>query len=641
MKFPSLTYIGTEALASFKRFFLPLVFAFIGTYASILLAEYRFNAEHHFFDTEFLGRVVHTCMLGLPFSLGCMLYIERSDKAFLKWLLPASVLILMMAYGVYMAPARYFSDLRLTIIFFVFIIVMHLWVAIAPYIHADERQGFWRFNEILFTRIFTAVLFSVVLYAGLTLAMLSCKMLLKIDIDGKRYLELWELIAGVFNTWFFLSGIPTDYEELNSEKVFPKGLKIFTQYILIPLVSVYMLILYAYGIKILFLWKLPIGWVSMPILWYAEVGILAVLLVYPLRNDEQNAWVRFFARFFFTATLPLILLLYIATWTRIDTYGITEKRYYLLIVGTWLACISVYYIFSKQKNIRYIPVSLALIGALSWFGPWGAFAVSQRSQLHRLETLLIRNKIWKPGEKITDAVTTWNPDDENKMRAIIDYLVDRNDVMALKYLFNPNLFNLNIINLDNYYQRQKANSFDYNNNYYGKEQLKNNLMAMLINKKPSMDVFGKTPSYVPPKNPVSKGFYRAVDNKYGINIGGYNKVYNFHYNHPSDNKSSFKQWINISDKDSLEVKRDSINANCLDFYRKNKIAEKADFKDLIKKLMAKYGSNGDRLPYTEVMLDAKGEFNMRFVMKYIRIEGPVDFTDSTEITDLDGLILIR
>jgi predicted Na+-dependent transporter len=68
-------------------------------------------------------------------------------------------------------------------------------------------------------------------------------------------------IGVIFNTWFFLAGIPLDLEEIDKEVKYEKVIKLFAQFVLIPVTSIYLLILYAYEIKILFDWELPNGWV--------------------------------------------------------------------------------------------------------------------------------------------------------------------------------------------------------------------------------------------------------------------------------------------------------------------------------------------------------------------------------------------
>ena len=102
----------------------------------------------------------------------------------------------------------------------------------------------------------------MVLYIGLSLALLAVDKLFNAHINGKVYLRLLIIIAGLFNTWFFLSGVPKNVSDISEKIIYPKGLKVFTQFVLIPLISIYLVILYAYMFKIIFTWNIPKGWVS-------------------------------------------------------------------------------------------------------------------------------------------------------------------------------------------------------------------------------------------------------------------------------------------------------------------------------------------------------------------------------------------
>jgi len=137
-----------------------------------------------------------------------------------------------------------------------------LLVMIAPYLEKGQVNGFWQYNKTLFFRLFVAVIFSIVLFAGLAIALAALDKLFGVSVPGKRYAELWVLLAGLFAPWFFLAGVPEDLEGLDAIQEYPKGLKIFAQYILLSLVIVYLLILYAYLLKILTQWSWPKGWVS-------------------------------------------------------------------------------------------------------------------------------------------------------------------------------------------------------------------------------------------------------------------------------------------------------------------------------------------------------------------------------------------
>lgn len=283
--------------------------------------------------------------------------------------------------------------------------VFHLAVSFAPFLLHKQVDAFWHYNKILFLRIYTAGLYSTVLFGGLAGVLGSLNALFGISINSDTYVILGCTVFGVFNTLFFLAGIPSEPNQAHQNSDYPKGLLMFTQFVLVPLVSIYMFILFAYEIKIVFTLNLPKGWISSLIIAFSIVGILANLLVYPLRNSSDQGWIRFFARWFYLLMFPLLALFYWAILYRINAYGFTEERYYLLVTAIWLTGIGLYMVFSAQKNILFIPVTLAVIGLFSLYGgPLKATSVSLRSQLGRLAQLVNSTEIKTDGNKQQQAV---------------------------------------------------------------------------------------------------------------------------------------------------------------------------------------------------------------------------------------------
>jgi len=122
-------------------------------------------------------------------------------------------------------------------------VALHLFVAFAPFTGSGEINGFWHYNKLLLLRLITTAVYTVVLYAGLALALAALDNLFGMSVPGKRYAELWIIILGLFNTWSFLAGIPENLSPLEESTDYPKGIKIFAQYILFPLVIIYLVIL--------------------------------------------------------------------------------------------------------------------------------------------------------------------------------------------------------------------------------------------------------------------------------------------------------------------------------------------------------------------------------------------------------------
>jgi hypothetical protein len=129
------------------------------------------------------------------------------------------------------------------------------------------------------------------------------------------------------------------------------------------------------------------------VLGFSVSGILALLLVYPAQEQAENRWIKTFAKWYYVALIPLVIMLLLAIARRLSDYGVTENRYFVLVLGLCLSLVVLYFVLSRHQNLRVIPITLCVVAFLSAFGPWGAFAVSERSQMKRLKSLLAKNSI--------------------------------------------------------------------------------------------------------------------------------------------------------------------------------------------------------------------------------------------------------
>ena len=296
------------------------------------------------------------------------------------------------------------------------VVLVHLFVSFAAFILSNSETKFWQYNKNLFINFILSLLFTGVLTLGVVLALLAVQNLFAIDLDEKLYGET-ALFLGIFgNTLIFLLFNGNGIDDLENDTQYPVVLKFFTQFILIPLLLLYVVILYFYAAKILISWELPQGWVSYLILAYALLGILALLLVHPLRNDSARSWVRIFSTAFYYSLIPLIILLFTAIFTRILEYGYTEPRYYVLLLAVWLLTIQLYFIFYKKTTIKFIPMSLFAFGIFALVFPFlNSFSVAIRSQKNQLENILVSNNLLKEGTINFDKEIS-----DTTMRSIVD-----------------------------------------------------------------------------------------------------------------------------------------------------------------------------------------------------------------------------
>jgi hypothetical protein len=425
MVLPSIQNLIKDVKYVIARFPLEIVFAAIGTTAAIISIQ---NDNMDSILSNWCTRIIMMANLGLLISLSASLYVEsRAVKSPQRYLYKIIIALIVSCTVFLLNPLQQGGDY---IRFFLLSLAGHLLVSFAAYIHADSIQGFWQFNKTIFIRFLMGMLDSAVLYLGLAAAIGATKFLFNIDLGSNAYSILFVLIAGIFNTTFFLAGIPKDLDALNTDFTYPKGLKIFTQYVLIPLATIYVIILLAYEVKILIEWNLPKGLVSNLILGYAVFGILAILMIFPIREQEENTWIKTYARSFYFLMLPLIVLLFLAVGTRVFRYGITESRYFLIMLAIWLLMITVYSLLSRKQNIRLIPVSLCLFTLFCVYGPQSAFSVSKYSQTKILTDIFKKNNAFKDHKMVRPQKIT----EKDGIRAAktIRFIVENYDYSALQ-----------------------------------------------------------------------------------------------------------------------------------------------------------------------------------------------------------------
>jgi hypothetical protein len=417
MRLPSIQQVLHESNRTLQRFPFVITSAIVGTLSALALVDYDPPPS-----SSLLFNLLVAAVVGIPFLLAIALFAEGRKWPRLRNFGAQSFGVILLAAYAFTIPSALIGAPLYHLFRFQMLLVSVLFlVTVASYILRLTPTGFWHFNKTLFFRLLIAVLFSQVLYAGLAIALAALQNLFGLDVPGRRYFQLWILVTGIFGVWFFLSGVPDDVEDLETSTDYPGSIKVFAQYILLPVVSVYFVILYAYLGKILIEWNWPRGWVSGLILGFSSTGLATLLLLYPIRERSENVWIKVAWRWFFVVLIPLTVVLFLAIGRRISDYGITEPRYIAIVYGIWLVAMIAYFTLSKTKNIRVISGSLCVLALLISFGPWGAFQISQGSQIARLKELLVRDSILVDNT-VQKAPQSVSAEDRGQISAVVGYL---------------------------------------------------------------------------------------------------------------------------------------------------------------------------------------------------------------------------
>ncbi len=384
---------GTAVYKTLKRF--PLTVIFLVALACLFIYRNEASYEKLQLIEATLNRVMGTLVLGVALSLFATMLQERISKklnlweAILAYVLQLALLFLFYQFvfmSTEMVPnvTLVFSTAAL-LLGFIFL----------PYLF--NNQSFEIYVIKLITKAAVSAFFTLSLSLGLVAVLASIKALLIADLNSNLYLYTFVIGWLVFAPVHFLSDLP-DQPARYRLRDYSWVLKIAFTYIALPILSIYTVILYLYFGKVLITQNWPTGVVSYLVVAYSAVGIATIFFLWPYKT--RNKWVNIFIETYTKAIFPLLIMMFIAIGLRINQYGFTENRYFILIIGIWTTLVMIFININKGRNNIVFLTSLALALLISVYGPANAFNISKHSQNNRLNSILNTYNMIEDGQVI-------------------------------------------------------------------------------------------------------------------------------------------------------------------------------------------------------------------------------------------------
>lgn len=389
-----------------------------------------------------LARLWLTAMIGIPFFTALVVFGEDRQWNITRKAIGHAIGFLLLG------TIWYFLDLKgpaaeykMMPVYVSTLLVAHLLVAIAPFLNQRPVRDFWEYNKQIFANFIIGAAFTYILMMGLGLAILAVDRLFDLNLDGRIYIRLFAVLAGIFNTAYFLYHFPNTYSFEKEQFSYNFLFKTLCKFILIPIVGLYFVILYAYSLKILITWNLPHGWVGSLVIGFSVAGIFTYLLNFYLPEQDDSWLVAAYRKWLWWIMLPMTALLFVAIGRRVSDYGVTEPRYLVIQLGVWLLLNCLYFLLSRKDNIKIIPISLAIF-TLAWaYGPFSASAVSERSQLSRVKTILGNNGRFENGQFKPGAALLTEPE-YNNLQSALDFFERREAMEVIDHYLPTSVKNL-------------------------------------------------------------------------------------------------------------------------------------------------------------------------------------------------------
>ncbi len=338
--------------------------------------------NHMDFDSEqLLVKLALVLSLGIPISAMITLTIERLNLNYFYRIGLALGVIVYCGVFYYLIPEE--IGQRFMIRYAIVTAIAYFLFTLVPYVWKREKYGLYCVK--LLVSFFVTYLYTLVLFLGVIAIIFAVDFLFELDISEKIYFDTFIAAVGLFGLTYFLGKVPNIDDELGDYN-YPSVLRVLLVSIIVPLISVYTLVLHAYLIRVL----VSIGWsdgfVSQLVIWYGFVSVILMVLLYPLIEDSKI--VKAFYKYYPYAMIIPLIMLAITMTIRINAYGFTILRALVFVAWLWFVLSVAHVIVKKGRISQNLVVGFILLFGLAVFSPVNVFTASDSAQTKRLSNLL-------------------------------------------------------------------------------------------------------------------------------------------------------------------------------------------------------------------------------------------------------------
>ncbi len=322
-------------------------------------------------------------LFSTPATLAVSLFAESKFSKLNATLIVLAVYVVIVIYSLVFIKQELSDAQGVQHAIIVFMLVLLNFVA--AFLKNREELSLWEFSRRGILNMIVSGLFAFVLFAGLSLAAWAVEVLFQYKTNERIYGNIAVFSVLIFGSVHFLSQIPSKEKILQLKAEFNSVVRFLGLYILLPLVNLYLIILYVYLLKIIVVWELPIGLITKPVVLLGIGSILTFFVLKPLEGNPEFKFLNQFIQIFPYLFIPLLILMSIGISRRIGEYGITYNRLLVVILNLWFYGLSLYQIVNKSLKMKVVILSFVILGLLSSIGPWNVFKMDEKFRIEDVE----------------------------------------------------------------------------------------------------------------------------------------------------------------------------------------------------------------------------------------------------------------
>lgn len=252
-------------------------------------------------------------------------------------------------------------------------------IFIVPFWKDKDENAFWIFLFKNLKALVVAALVTALLLASVEALVFCFGTLFEHEFDEKVYFYIFYFCASTVFPILYFSGIPSIEECHRETPALNKFATSTIRFLFVPVLSLAILLFYAYIVKFIVLWDMPQGMVSYFVSGFMLYMLALVTVLYPTRLASGNTFEKKLLKVFPAACIPLVAMMSVGLIRRISDYGISAERIYALSINIFFYIIIAVFLIDKVKcKSRYIAVIFCAIFFVVTDTPLSAYSISQR-----------------------------------------------------------------------------------------------------------------------------------------------------------------------------------------------------------------------------------------------------------------------